>query len=93
MACRLIAPFQKGETDTFMKHAEAALELLVNAPDALLVFSGWAFPPSRLDLDAELTFATDRGPTKKPSTELSEAQSYFVSSVDTMKCQKTMLGR
>jgi hypothetical protein len=43
MTNRLIEPFQKGETDTFMKHAEEALELLVASPGALLVFSGWAF--------------------------------------------------
>lgn len=55
MACRLIEPFQKGETDTFVKHAEAALELLVDSPNALLVFSGWAFQsPSLLGLDAGL---------------------------------------
>ncbi|KAJ6112179.1 hypothetical protein N7523_008240 [Penicillium sp. IBT 18751x] len=53
----LIEPFQKGETDTFMKHAKAAVELLVDSPDGWLVFSG--------------------GPTKRPRTELSEAQSYF----------------
>lgn len=55
MTYRLIEPFQKGETDTFMKHAEAAVELLVDSPGALLVFLGVGFPNCfRWGLDAAL---------------------------------------
>jgi hypothetical protein len=39
---RLIAPCQKGETPTFVKHMEAGLMFLSEFPNALLVFSGYA---------------------------------------------------
>lgn len=37
---RLIEPFQRGETPTFMNHVKAGLRALSKDPDALLVFSG-----------------------------------------------------
>lgn len=37
---RLIEPFQKGETPTFIEHVKAGLDALVQRPDSLLVFSG-----------------------------------------------------
>ncbi|KAJ5297173.1 F-box domain cyclin-like protein [Penicillium atrosanguineum] len=46
----LIEPFQRGETDTFMRHAEAAVELLVNTPGALLVVSGGPTKRPRTEL-------------------------------------------
>ncbi|KAE8448118.1 hypothetical protein EG329_009883 [Mollisiaceae sp. DMI_Dod_QoI] len=36
----LIAPFQGGETPTFIEHAQAGLRLLASDPSSLLVFSG-----------------------------------------------------
>ncbi|PWY86540.1 hypothetical protein BO94DRAFT_566340 [Aspergillus sclerotioniger CBS 115572] len=36
----IIEPFQKGETPTFTNHIKAGLQLLVNDPSALLMFSG-----------------------------------------------------
>lgn len=43
LAYRVIEPFQKGETATFVKHIQAGLQLLQEQPDSLLVFSGWAY--------------------------------------------------
>lgn len=40
---RLIEPFQKGETPTFIEHVKAGLAALVQRPDSLLVFSGSDF--------------------------------------------------
>lgn len=37
----LIAPFQAGETSTFMEHIKAGLVLLAGDPNALLMFSGY----------------------------------------------------
>jgi hypothetical protein len=36
----LLAPFQKGETPTFISHIKTGLSLLSSSPDSLLVFSG-----------------------------------------------------
>jgi hypothetical protein len=37
----LIAPFQHGETSTFIEHIKAGLRLLSSSPQALLIFSGY----------------------------------------------------
>lgn len=37
---RLIEPFQKGETPTFIDHVKAGLKALAKDPHGLLVFSG-----------------------------------------------------
>lgn len=37
---RLIEPFQKGETPTFIDHVKAGLKALAEDPNGLLVFSG-----------------------------------------------------
>ena len=37
---RLIESFQKGETPTFINHAQAGLKALSEDPDSLLIFSG-----------------------------------------------------
>jgi hypothetical protein len=49
MPHRLVEPFQKGETTTFMEHVKAGLEALAEDPSALLVFSGYV---TALDLEA-----------------------------------------
>ncbi len=37
----LIAPFQHGETPTFIEHIKAGLRLLSSTPQSLLMFSGY----------------------------------------------------
>jgi hypothetical protein len=37
----LIAPFQNGETPTFIEHVKKGLGMLFTVPNSLLVFSGY----------------------------------------------------
>jgi hypothetical protein len=38
----LIAPFQRGETPTFVEHLKAGLNCLIASPNAVLIFSGYS---------------------------------------------------
>lgn len=38
--CRVIEPFQTGETPTFIQHIDRGLDLLETDAQAMLVFSG-----------------------------------------------------
>lgn len=71
--------FQKPEeTATFIEHIKAGLRRLDENEDSLLFFSGYGvmFPTTTaLKSIADIL----RGPTKRDRTQLSEAQSYFVS--------------
>lgn len=72
---RVIEPFQRGETSTFMEHIRAGLEGLEDRPTSLLVFSGWLSSNS----DAiEAWLSSDSGATKQNRTPLSEGESYLV---------------
>ncbi|KAI9881521.1 MAG: hypothetical protein M1830_000084 [Pleopsidium flavum] len=71
---RLIAPFQKGETPTFIAHIKSGLRILVEQPQSLLIFSGHAPLPGSLILPR---LNDSRARTKASATPLSESQSYL----------------
>ncbi|KAJ5516214.1 hypothetical protein N7527_007774 [Penicillium freii] len=61
---RLIEPFQKGETPTFIDHVKAGLKALAEDPHGLLVFSGGPTKKPRTELSegqSYLNLARDNG--------------------------------
>ncbi|CZR59888.1 uncharacterized protein PAC_09782 [Phialocephala subalpina] len=48
----LLAPFQIGETPTFIQHAQAGLRLLISDPSSILVFSGSKTKPETVKSEA-----------------------------------------
>lgn len=86
---RIIEPFQKGETPTFISHAKAGIQVLVKDPKGLLIFSGYVHFRPKIIHDLYNRQGTNhcRGPTKKPRTKVSEGGSYHVTNASS--CCKT----